>query len=175
MSDKRENENDATPAHHEQPWREQRHQPEPKAIEGRHAGPTRARGLAAPDHATIPAWASASQVEGDDARRRPGPEGGSARATGSATMAAGGDHQGTDRSPPDGGPGTTHARGAGPRHRGRLWRGDGPQLTPARCNDFRDAGISKREVGPNEHGDRTQGGDHVARAAAAYFGISGAI
>jgi hypothetical protein len=108
----------------EQPWREERHQPEPKAIEGEHEGrrvPKEEQRQTRDDSGV----GVVSRVEGDD---------------------AGGD------------PGTTHTRGAGRDTEGAF--GEETARNNANPhNDFRDAGISKREVGINEHGDRTQGGD----------------
>ena len=137
----------------EQPWRKERNEPEPKAIEGEHAGrriPEEKQRQTMDDTGV----GAASQVEGDDAGGGRGREGGLATGT---NYGSSGDHQGTTDTP-GGGPGTTHARGAGRDTEGAF--GEETARNNANpLNDFRDAGISKREVGINEHGDRTQGGD----------------
>ncbi|HET7081578.1 MAG TPA: hypothetical protein VFM49_29470 [Chloroflexia bacterium] len=137
----------------EQPWREERDEPEPKAIEGRHAGriiPEEKQRHTMDDTGV----GEASRVEGDDSGGGRGREGGLATGT---NYGMSGDHQGTTDTP-GGGPGTTHARGAGRDTEGAF--GEETARNNANPhNDFRDAGISKREVGINEKGDRTQGGD----------------
>jgi len=108
----------------EQPWREERNQPEPKAIEDAHEGrriPKEKQRQTRDDSGV----GLTSRVEGDD---------------------AGGD------------PDRTHTRGAGRDTEGAF--GEETARNNANPhNDFRDAGISKRQVGVNEQGDRTQGGD----------------
>jgi hypothetical protein len=107
----------------EQPWREERDEPEPKAIEGEPEGrpvPEEKQRHTRDDSGV----GIVSRVEGDD----------------------GGD------------PGSTQSRGAGRDTEGAF--GEETARNNANPhNDFRDAGISKREVGINEKGDRTQGGD----------------
>lgn len=156
MSDKRENENDATPAHHEQPWREQRHQPEPKGIEGQHAGQRVPEDLQRQTRDDTGVGLD-SRVAGDDAGSGRGQEGGLSSGAGNGDQGAGGSHQGSDITP-YGRTGTKHATGHGRETEGAF----GEETASANANpnnDFRDAAISKREIGPNERADRTQGGD----------------
>ncbi|HEX6606913.1 MAG TPA: hypothetical protein VF276_08370, partial [Chloroflexia bacterium] len=96
----------------------------------------------------------ASRVEGDDAGHGRGHEGGLSTGT---RYGSSGDHQGTTDTP-GGGPGTTHAHGHGRDTEGAFGE-QTPRNNANPHNDFRDAGISKRQVGINEKGDRTQGGD----------------
>jgi len=156
MSDKRENENDATPARHEQPWREQRHQPEPMGIEGHHAGQAVPEDLQRETRADTGVGLD-SRVAGDDAGSGRGQEGGLSSGAGYGDQGAGGSHQGSDITP-YGRTGTKHATGAGRETEGAF----GEERASANANpnnDFRDAAISKREIGPSGTADRTQGGD----------------
>ncbi len=145
----------ATPQHHAQPWREERHQPEPKAIEGLHAGqhvPEDLQRQAGTDSEV----GATSRVAGDDAGgSRRGDEGGLGTGTNYGTS---GDstHQGSS-STPGGRTGTTHAGGQGRNTEGAFGE-EQPRDNASGLSDYRDAGIAKRETGATGPGDRTQGG-----------------
>ncbi len=145
----------AQPEHHEQPWREERHQPEPKGIEGLHAGqhvPEDLQRHAGRDSAVGRDSRVAGDQSGGSGR---GEEGGLASGSSYGT---GGDstHQGST-STPGGHTGTTHAGGQGRRTEGAFGE-EQARENASPLNDFRDAGISKREIGSSGPGDRTQGG-----------------
>jgi hypothetical protein len=143
----------------DQPWREERHQPEPEAIEGLHAGrrvPQEKQRHPADDTQV----GATSRVEGDDAGGGRGMEGG--LSTGTSFGGEGQGHQGSSHTV-GAHESTTHAHGHGRDTEGAF----GEQETSANANnlsDYRDAGIAKNELGPSghdnraPHADRTEGG-----------------
>ena len=141
----------ATPQHHAQPWREERHQPEPKAIEGNHAGrhvPEDLQRQAGTDSEV----GATSRVAGDTGGSGGGDDGSDSNygTSGDST------HQGSS-STPGRRSGTTHATGQGRNTEGAF----GEEQSGDNANnlsDYRDAGIAKRETGTTGPGDRTQGG-----------------
>ncbi|MDQ2807825.1 MAG: hypothetical protein M3Z04_13095 [Chloroflexota bacterium] len=144
----------ATPQHNDQTWREERHQPEPKAIEGLHAGQHVPEDLQRHERHDTGVGA-VSRVAGDDEGSGRGAESG--LATGSHYGTSGDStHQGST-STPGGHTDTAHAGGQGRNTEGAFGE-EQARDNASPLNDFRDAGISKREIGAPGPGDRTQGG-----------------
>jgi len=144
----------STPQHHAQPWREERHQPEPKSIEGLHAGQHVPEDLQRHERHDSGVGA-ASRVAGDTGGGSGDDEGG--LGTGSNYGTSGDStHQGSS-STPGGRTGSTHA-GSRSHHAEGAFGAEQARDNASPLNDFRDAGISKREIGSSGPGDRTQGG-----------------
>ncbi len=156
MEDKTRNKADGGqegPEHYDQPWREERGEPEPKAIEGLHDGrrvPEDMQRKTMDDTGV----GSASRPDGDTVGNE-GHESEGGLAAGS-TFGTGYGIQGTtDRGPA--GPGAAHATGQGRSAEGAFGEERAGSNASA-LNDFRDEAISKREIGPSTSDDRTQGG-----------------
>jgi len=134
-----------------QPWREARQQPAPKAIEGQHAGRRvpESEQRATRDDSGVGA---VSRVAGDDAGGGSDEEGG--MGAGSTFGGAGSGHQGLSETP-GGRTGSTHAHG---RSTEDAFGEEESAENASPLNDYRDAAISRQEIGPSGPGDRTQGG-----------------
>src|SRR5690242_11213956 len=131
-----------------QPWREERHQPEPEAIEGLHAGrrvPEEKQRHPADDTQT----GAAARVEGDEAGGGRGQEGG--LSTGTNFGGGGQGHQGSSYTPGAGG--RAHASGEGRDTEGAFGEQE-PSVNANPLSDYRDAGIAKNELGPSGHDNR---------------------
>jgi len=155
MSDQQGNDAPSGQDDRAQPWREERHQPAPKAIEGHHAGRAVPPGQQRPTIADSGVGRD-SRVAGDASGAGGGGEDDSGADSSFGDAGAGGSHQGST-STPGRRSGSTHARGGGRETEGAFGEQESSD-NASPLNDFRDAGISKREIGPPAHGDRTQGG-----------------
>src|SRR4051812_8447605 len=146
----------------DQPWREQRHQPEPEAIQGMHAGrriPEEKQRHEADDTQV----GAVSRVAGDTAGSSRGGQTESGLSSGSSFGDPGVQgHQGSSMTPGAGG--RAHASGEGRSTEGAFAE-EQPSRNANPLSDYRDAGIAKNELGPSghdnraPHADRTQGGD----------------
>ncbi len=133
--------------------------PEPTAIEGHHAGQKvpedKERQVADDTQVGLK-----SRVEGDAAGNQGHEASGGAPIH--SKFSDGPNSQGTtDRGPA--GPGPAHATGQGRSTEGAFAEQQ-PDVNANPHNDFRDAAISRNEVGPNPNADHGPGSDHSPHA-----------
>jgi hypothetical protein len=156
MSDQHQQNDDYTGQEgQDQPWREARDQPEPKGVEGFHAGrhvPESKQRETMDDSGA----GGTSRIAGDDGGRgrRGSDESG---ADGSFGGPGDGSHQGME-STPGRRQSTRHASGHGRNTAGAFGEQD-PSANASGQSDYRDAGIDKMQTGPSTSADRTHGSD----------------
>jgi hypothetical protein len=163
MSDQPYDSNDqaegAIPQHYHQEKREERHQPEPKAVEGYHAGRHVPEDMQRQErHDTEIGVNSRVAGQGGDQSQGDGMEGNTGVG---ANYGTSGDSSRQGTTSTMGGPeGPVHARNHGRNAEGAFGEETPDNNAPGQ-SDYRDAGIARREAGgPNKSkGNRTQGGD----------------